>query len=102
MIFVDHYHHLTEAIIRFLGVNDKVTHVLVGLAIVATAYALLRGRRLEWALAAVVVAECFNEVMDRLYSGSWHWPDTMGDFVATVAMPLAIVSIIVSAPLMRR
>jgi hypothetical protein len=39
-------------------------------------------------LAVVIAAEIGNEIMDRLYSGLWNWPDTLGDMAATWAWPI--------------
>lgn len=92
MDLVAHYHHLIETIIVSSGMSDKTIHVHVGMAIYLIAQIAFRTRRGSLnALTVVFVAEVFNETMDRLYSGSWNWPDTLGDFAATMFWPVMLV-----------
>lgn len=86
------YHAAIEDALRIFGMSDKLAHVHVGMAIFLIAQFVLRTRRGSGtALMVVIAAELFNEVMDRLYSGSWNWPDTLGDIVATVFWPTMLV-----------
>ena len=41
-------------------------------------------------LSVVAAAEAFNEIMDRIFFGSWRWPDTTSDIVNTLFWPTVI------------
>lgn len=43
-----------------------------------------------WAISFVLVAELFNEMMNRVFYGDWRWPDTLSDVVATLFWPCAL------------
>jgi hypothetical protein len=73
------------------GLSDTVLHIHAGMAVLMLARIVTRrslGSLVP--LSVVVVAELFNEVMDRLYYGSWRWPDTLGDIANTLFWPLVI------------
>ena len=92
MGFVEDYHGLIDSIIRNSGMNDRELHTHIGLAIYFTVQVAMGTRRSTLvALAAVVLAEGTNEVMDRLFAGSWRWDDTLGDIGATLFWPLMFV-----------
>ena len=86
------YHHITERILEASGVNDKLLHVHVGLAIMLAAR-LVSGRSLAtWLpLAAVAVAEIGNELLDALYFGAWRWDDTLPDAANTLFWPAMLM-----------
>ena len=71
---------------------DKLLHVHVGMLILIVARIITR-RSLATPkpFAFVCVAEAFNEVMDRLYFGSWQWPDTSSDIANTIFWPLVLL-----------
>ncbi|MET0270156.1 MAG: hypothetical protein ABW173_06980 [Sphingomonas sp.] len=82
------YHDATAAIVRLSGGSDTLVHVHVGLAIYFGVQMLLNTRRGSLhALQAVFAAEVANELLDRLWCGSWRWPDTLGDVAATMLWP---------------
>jgi hypothetical protein len=86
------YHSMIDWIIMTTGMSDKVLHIHAGMAIYLIAQLVLRTRRASLnALTIVFAAEAMNETMDRLYSGSWNWPDTLSDFAMTMFWPLMIV-----------
>lgn len=86
------YHSLIETIIAASGMSDKLLHVHFGLGIYVLTQLFLRTRRASaLALGVLLVAELFNEMMDRLYSGSWNWSDTSTDFIATMFWPAILV-----------
>jgi hypothetical protein len=88
---VSAYHALAEQIVALAGGSDKMVHVHVGLAIYYSTQLLFRRRRASWASLQVVLAlEIANEVMDRLFWGSWRWSDTLGDFAYTLFWPTII------------
>jgi hypothetical protein len=92
MGLVDDYHAMIEQIIRDSGMSDRALHTHIGLAIYVSVQLALGTRRSSWvALAAVALAEGANEVMDRIYAGSWRWDDTLGDIGATLFWPVVIV-----------
>ncbi|MFZ2994706.1 MAG: hypothetical protein WA070_00705 [Sphingobium sp.] len=83
---------MIEEVLAVSGMPDKLVHVHVGLAIYVIAQLILPTRRASFqALGVLLAAELFNEVMDRLYSGSWNWPDTWTDFIATMFWPVVLV-----------
>jgi hypothetical protein len=62
------------------GLPDTVLHIHAGMAVLLIARVMTR-RSLGTLvpLSIVALAELGNELMDRLYFGSWRWPDTIGD-----------------------
>ncbi len=91
MRFVYAYHAGVDWIVRESGQTDKFVHIQAGLIIWSLA-ALVAGRRLGTPVPLIVVglAEVGNEIMDRLYLGSWNWPDTIRDAAATWIWPLLL------------
>jgi hypothetical protein len=88
------YHSMIEWILTTTGMSDTMVHVHVGMAIYLLSQLVLRTRRASLtALTVVFALEAANETMDRLYLGSWNWPDTLSDFAATMFWPLMIVII---------
>jgi cell shape-determining protein MreD len=89
---ISSYHTLIEDFVVASGLTDKMVHVHVGMAIFLCAQVVLRTRRGSIdALLIVLVAEAFNEMMDRMYFGSWRIDDTIGDVVATLFWPTMFV-----------
>lgn len=87
MNLLSDYIALTSGIVRLAG-SDKVVHTYVGMAIYVLAQVALRTRRASPVAFQIVVAlELANEVMDRLYWGSWRCSDTVGDVFATIFWP---------------
>ena len=88
----DHIYHAVAVRIAHLGVGpDKFVHVQVGLAIwCLSAWILRRPLGSRAPLAVVIAAEVANEIMDRHYTGSWNWPDTLGDAASTWFWPVTL------------
>jgi len=85
------------------GLSDTVLHIHAGMAVLMLARIVTRrslGSLVP--LSVVVVAELFNEVMDRLHYGSWRWSDTLGDIANTLFWPLAICLAIRLRPMIER
>ncbi|MDP1028675.1 hypothetical protein Q5H91_15750 [Sphingomonas sp. KR1UV-12] len=86
-----HYQRFIQWIGDGTGLPDTILHIHAGLAVLMVARVVTRrslGSLVP--LSVVVVAELFNEVMDRLIYHSWRWPDTLGDVANTLFWPLAI------------
>ncbi len=84
------YHDLAERIVTLTGGSDKLAHVHAGLILYLGTQLVLRERRSSGtALKVVILLECANEAMDRLFWGEWRWWDTAGDAAATVFWPAA-------------
>ena len=82
------YRTLKDTLLLDTGLPDHSMHVHCGLAIYVLAQLALRTRRGSLkALMIVTLLEVTNEVMDRLYWGSWRWTDTSLDFAATLFWP---------------
>jgi hypothetical protein len=86
------YHGVTQAILEWSGVNDKLLHVHAGLAIMLAAR-IVSGRSLaSWVpFAAVVVAEAGNELADAIFFGAWRWEDTWLDVANTLFWPALLM-----------
>jgi hypothetical protein len=94
MTIIASYHDAIERLLAFLGMGDKMAHMQVGMGIYLIAQLVLRNRRASLdALTAVFVAELCNEVMDRLFFGSWRWADTLTDFAATMFWPTMVFAV---------
>jgi hypothetical protein len=94
MDFAQTYHMLTDQMLADTGFSDRMMHINVGLTLYLGAQLLLRTRRGSInALLIVIAIEAANEVMDRLFWGSWRWQDTIGDIVATVFWPMMVTSV---------
>lgn len=88
------YKDLTDAIALATGFSRPMLHVHAGMAIYVLSQLMLGTRRgSALALATVLAAELGNEVMNRLYWGSWRWDDTLRDIVVTLFWPLACVAV---------
>lgn len=85
------YHGIIDWIGDGTGLPDTILHIHAGLAILMLAR-LVSGRSLGTIvpLSVVVAAEFANEIMDRLYFGSWRWPDTLADLANTLFWPTLI------------
>jgi hypothetical protein len=73
------------------GLPDTILHIHAGMAVLMIARLLTRrslGSFVPWSF--VVLAEAFNEVMDRLNFGSWRWEDTTSDVLNTLFWPTVI------------
>ena len=85
------------------GLSDTILHIHAGLTVLMLARIVTRrslGSLVP--LSVVVAAEAFNEIMDRLYYGSWRWTDTLGDVANTLFWPLVICLGIRLRPLLHR
>jgi lipoprotein signal peptidase len=78
------YHGIIDWIGDGTGLPDTILHIHAGLAVLMLAR-LVSGRSLGTLvpLSVVAAAELGNEIMDRLFFGSWRWPDTLADFAHT-------------------
>ena len=85
------YHGMIDWIGDGTGLPDTILHIHAGMAILLIAR-VASGRSLGTfvPLSAVAAAEFANEVMDRLYFGSWRWPDTLSDIANTLFWPSII------------
>ena len=73
------------------GLPDTILHIHAGMAVLMLARVVTRRSLGSWVpLSVVIVAEGFNEVMDRLIYHSWRWEDTTGDIANTLFWPVAI------------
>lgn len=85
------YHRFIDWIGDGTGLPDTILHIHAGMAVLMIARILTRrslGSFVPWSL--VVLAEAFNEVMDRLHFGSWRWHDTLLDIGNTLFWPTVI------------
>lgn len=88
------YKDLTDAIGTVTGLPRPMLHVHAGMAIYVLTQLFLGERRGSVvALGTVMCAELGNEVMNRLYWGSWRWHDTLGDIAITLFWPAACVAL---------
>ena len=82
------YHAFIDWIGDGTGLPDTLLHIHAGMAILLLARLVTRGSlATPVPLLVVAAAELFNEVMDRLYFGSWRWPDTIADVINTLFWP---------------
>lgn len=73
--------------------SHSMLHVHCGLLIYVGTIFLLGERRGSWIpVTAVLSLELMNEVMDRLYYGSWRLDDTGLDVVSTMFWPVVLVT----------
>ena len=93
---IDHIYHAIATRADHIRVGpDKFVHVQVGLFIwCAGALLFRRSLRSPFPLMLCLFAEVCNEILDRHYAGSWNWPDTIGDAVATWFWPTALFLIL--------
>lgn len=91
MELAETYHSLVNGLVDALGASHAIMHVHVGLGIYLAVQLIVRTRRGSMvALNTVFAAEMLNELMDRLATGSWRWPDTLADVALTMMWPVAI------------
>ncbi|WP_176482879.1 MULTISPECIES: hypothetical protein [Sphingobium] len=85
------YTELINAIRDATGLSDDMLHVHAGL-LVMICVRVLSGKRLDTPvpLAAVGVFEAGNEILNRLYYGSWRWHDTGLDILNTMLWPTVL------------
>ncbi|KQR82251.1 hypothetical protein [Sphingomonas sp. Leaf343] len=85
------WHQFIDWIGDGTGLPDTILHIHAGMAVLMLARVVTRrslGSLVP--LSVVIVAEAFNEIMDRLQFGSWRWPDTTLDIVNTLLWPTII------------
>jgi hypothetical protein len=93
MDFISDYHAFAEVTSIWMG-SDTLAHINAGLAIYVVTQTMLRTRRASiMALQAVIAAELCNEVIDRLYFGSWRWDDTIKDVIVTLFWPTVLYTL---------
>lgn len=82
------YAQFIQAIGDGTGMADSLLHVHAGMAVLLITR-VVTGRRLSTPipLAVVALAELANEVLDRMYWGSWRWDDTLLDILNTMFWP---------------
>lgn len=78
---------------RTFGLDHATLHVHVGMAIWVAGVAIAGDIGAVWPLALTVAAELFNEVLDRLRSGSWRIADTLQDIVNSVLWPVVLFTL---------
>lgn len=102
MDFVHHYERAIEWIVAQCPQPDKFAHTYAGLTIWLFAAVLLR-RKLSspWPVVVVALCELANECVDRLAHGSWNWPDTIRDVIATLFWPTVIMLVMRWKPAIR-
>lgn len=68
--------------------GDRAAHMSAGMIIW-----LVSARLMRWPLRdirpllVVIAIELLNEIVDRIYAGSWRWNDTSRDIVSTIIWP---------------
>lgn len=73
------------------GLPDTILHIHAGMAVLLLARLCIRKSLATFIpLYFVIAAELGNEVMDRIYYGSWRWPDTILDVINTLLWPIII------------
>jgi hypothetical protein len=88
MHFISLYEHTVDSLILLTWGQDKPIHISAGLLIwLVSALVMRKGLRDPATLVPVFALEIVNEIVDRIAHGSWHWPDTVGDFIATIMWP---------------
>lgn len=73
------------------GLPDTILHIHAGMAVLLLAR-VVTGKSLGTfvPLGFVIAAALGNEIIDRLYYGSWRWPDTTLDIFNTLLWPVVI------------
>jgi hypothetical protein len=85
------YHALIDWIGDGTGLPDTLLHIHAGMAILMLARVVTRRSLATLVpLGVVLIAEAGNEIMDRIYFGSWRWSDTIGDVANTLLWPAII------------
>ena len=96
------YHALIDWIGDGTGLPDTILHIHAGMAVLLLARVVTRrslGTLIP--LCVVVVAEAGNEIMDRIYFGSWRWSDTLSDVANTLFWPAVICLAVRLRPLVQ-
>lgn len=96
------YHHFIDWIGDGTGLPDTILHIHAGMAVLLVSR-VITGRSLGTfiPLSIVILAEMFNEIMDRLNFGSWRWPDTVSDVINTLFWPVVICLAVRLRPLVK-
>jgi hypothetical protein len=86
------YARMIQAIGDGTGMADSLLHVHAGMAVLLITR-IVTGYRLSTPvpLAVVTLAELANEVLDRIYWGSWRWEDTSLDILNTMFWPTMLL-----------
>lgn len=85
------YHRFIDWIGDGTGLPDTILHIHAGMIVLMIARIATRRSLGSFVpLSVVMLAEAFNEVMDRLQFGSWRWEDTSLDIVNTLLWPTLI------------
>ena len=88
MSLVHAYAQFTQSIVDLTSMSRPMLHIHAGMAIYLVTQFALRDRRGSLiALVAVLQLELFNEIMNRLDKGAWHWADTSADIALTIFWP---------------
>jgi hypothetical protein len=88
------YKDLTNAIETATAFSRPMLHVHAGMAIYLMRQLFIGERRGSVvALSMVLLAELGNEVMNRLYWGSWRWDDTLADIVTRLFWPVLCLAV---------
>jgi len=83
------YAQFTQEIVNVTGMPRPMLHMHAGMAIYLIGQILLGTRRGSFlAILLVLQAELFNELMNKLHNGTWHWPDTREDIILTLFWPV--------------
>jgi len=95
------YHGVIQWIGDGTGLPDTILHIHAGMAVLLLAR-VATGRSLGTLipLGMVVLAEAFNESMDRILFGRWRWPDTTSDIINTLLWPTVICLAVRLRPLL--
>jgi len=97
------YHKLIEWIGDGTGLSDTILHIHAGMLLLLLTRILARrslGSLIP--LSVVCIAELGNELMDRLFFGSWRWPDTTSDVINTLFWPTVICLAVRYRPLLEK
>lgn len=96
------YHVLIDWTGDGTGSPVTILHIYAGMAVFLLARVVIRrslGTLIP--LRVVVAAEAGNEIIDRIYFGSWRWSDTLGDVANTLFWPAVICLAARLRPLVR-
>jgi hypothetical protein len=96
------YHSFIDWIGDGTGLPDAILHIHAGMLVLLLAR-VATGRSLGSfvPLSVVILAEAFNEIMDRITFGSWRPADTLGDIFNTLLWPTVIAVAVRVRPLIR-
>lgn len=86
-----HYQQFIAWIVSITSLAHETLHVHFGLLIYFAVRLLFSGKRPWTPVLVVLAAEMFNEIMDRIFYGSWRWSDTIADIANTLFWPIVIV-----------